>query len=77
MHSFSRSTSLRVEEIEQLIKKCRPMRKAARLYHDRRLKPLVWSRRGVDPQIDSQLDLVTAIVAGPEVTDFMVADVRR
>ena len=33
--------------------------------------------RGVDPQIDCQLDLVTAIVARPEMTDFVVADVRR
>ena len=73
MRSFSRSTSLRVEEIEQL---WRPMRKECLR------RPMVQSSscfvsRGVDPQIDCQLDLVTAIVARPEMTDFVVADVRR
>ena len=33
--------------------------------------------RGVGAQIDHHLDLVTAIVARPEMTDFVVADVRR
>jgi hypothetical protein len=47
------------------------------LCDDRRFRALVWSRCGVDPQIDCQLDLVTAIVARPEMTDFVVADVRR
>jgi hypothetical protein len=46
------------------------------LCDDRRFKALVGSRRGIDPQIDRQLDLVTAIVARPEMTDFMVADMR-
>jgi hypothetical protein len=32
---------------------------------------------GVNTQIDHHLDLVTAIVARPEMTDFVVADVRR
>jgi len=31
----------------------------------------------VDAQIDHHLDLVTAIVARPEMTDFVVAHVRR
>jgi hypothetical protein len=37
--------------------------------------PLV--SRGVGAQIDHHLDLVTAIVARPEMMDFVVADVRR
>jgi hypothetical protein len=32
---------------------------------------------GVGPQIDRHLDLVTAILARPEMTDLVVADVRR
>jgi hypothetical protein len=68
-----------MDEIEQLFLKRLPMRKACLCDERDRTssKPVAWFRRGIDLQIDSQLDLVTAIVARPGMTDLMVADVRR
>jgi len=40
-------------------------------------KPLALCRRDVETQIDGHLDLVTAILAKPDMTDFVVAHVRR
>jgi hypothetical protein len=43
--------------------------------NDCRFKALTLCRRGVEMQSDSHLDLVTAILARPDVTDFVVAHV--
>jgi len=40
-------------------------------------KPLPLRRRDVETQIDGHLDLVTAILAKPDMTDFVVAHIRR
>src|SRR5262249_60766036 len=40
-------------------------------------KPLALCRRDVETQIDRHLDLVTAILAKPDMTDFVVAHVCR
>src|SRR5262249_36027496 len=40
-------------------------------------KALVWSRRGVNTRINHRLDLSTAIVAGPAVTNFVFAHICR
>jgi hypothetical protein len=47
------------------------------LCDDCRFKTLVLCRRGVEAQIDGHLDLATAILARPDMTDFMVAHVCR
>src|SRR5262249_29282808 len=47
------------------------------LCNDCRFKALALSRRGVEKQIDGHLDLVTAILARPDMTDFVVAHVCR
>ena len=75
MRSFSRSTALRLEEIEQLLE----MPSNAQVVLIRRSTIqgfcLVAMRRRIE--IDRQLDLVAAIVATPEMTDFVFAHVRR
>jgi hypothetical protein len=47
------------------------------LCNDCRLKALTLCRRGVEMQSDSHLDLVTATLARPDMTDFVVAHVCR
>ena len=44
---------------------------------DDRFQNLVLLRGGVDAQLNNHLDLVTAIVARPEMTDFVLGRICR